>query len=149
MSGEGLLWDAEQHRLLAAMGLPVYAHVDAAPWPAPVAAPPAPAFENLAPAQRPAPAAPAPAAAPRRVPRTMGSPEPAAVPAPARAGRGASLLPDRLLLALSRAACLNPADPDDQALMSRWPLDSLRHDPQAKRALWPQLRNLRKQRRTR
>ena len=40
-------------------------------------------------------------------------------------------------------AC-NPNDPATQALMDSWPLDQLRQDPAAKRALWPQLRALRK-----
>ena len=53
-------------------------------------------------------------------------------------------LPDRLQIALLRASGCNPNDPATQALMDSWPLDQLRHDPAAKRALWPQLRALRK-----
>lgn len=154
MSADGLLWDAYQHRLLAAMGLHVLAHVDAAPWPAPVAAAAAPDFENLAPARPSAPSAPAPVAPRRAAPAPLVEVAPAAVgetvrvPS-ARSVRGGGLLPDRLLLALSRAAALNPADPADQALMAGWQLDQLRASPAAKRALWPQLRSLRKQRRNR
>ncbi|MBN7837886.1 hypothetical protein J0L40_08990 [Stenotrophomonas maltophilia] len=53
-------------------------------------------------------------------------------------------LPDRLQIALLRASGCNPNDPATQALMDSWPLDQLRRDPAAKRALWPQLRALRK-----
>lgn len=53
-------------------------------------------------------------------------------------------LPDRLQIALLRASGCNPNDPSTQALMDSWPLDQLRRDPAAKRALWPQLRALRK-----
>jgi len=53
-------------------------------------------------------------------------------------------LPDRLQIALLRASGCNPNDPATQALMDSWPLDQLRQDPAAKRALWPQLRALRK-----
>ena len=55
-------------------------------------------------------------------------------------------MPDRLMLALLRASRLDPNDPATQALMASWPLAQLRADPAAKRALWPQLRALRKQR---
>lgn len=55
-------------------------------------------------------------------------------------------MPDRLMLALLRAGALNPNDAGTRALMASWPLDALRRDPAAKRALWPQLRSLRKQR---
>lgn len=50
------------------------------------------------------------------------------------------------MLALLRASGQNPSDPATQALMASWPLDALRADPAAKRALWPQLRALRRQR---
>lgn len=53
-------------------------------------------------------------------------------------------LPDRLQIALLRASGCNPNDPATQVLMDSWPLDQLRRDPAAKRALWPQLRALRK-----
>lgn len=53
-------------------------------------------------------------------------------------------LPDRLQIALLRASGCNPNDPATQMLMDSWPLDQLRRDPAAKRALWPQLRALRK-----
>jgi len=53
-------------------------------------------------------------------------------------------LPDRLQIALLRASGCNPNDPATQALMDSWPLEQLRRDPKAKRALWPKLRALRK-----
>ena len=53
------------------------------------------------------------------------------------------------MLALLRASGLNPADPSTQERMAGWPLDTLRSDPSAKRALWQQLRRLRKQRQAR
>jgi len=43
-----------------------------------------------------------------------------------------------------RASGCNPAEPDTQALMASWNLDELRSSAAAKRALWPQLRALRK-----
>lgn len=66
--------------------------------------------------------------------------------APARPGtrRPAVRLPDRLQIALLRASGCNPSDPDTQALMASWNLDQLRGNAAAKRALWPQLRALRK-----
>ena len=66
--------------------------------------------------------------------------------APVRPGtrRPAVRLPDRLQIALLRASGCNPSDPDTQALMASWNLDQLRGNAAAKRALWPQLRALRK-----
>ncbi len=66
--------------------------------------------------------------------------------APPRPGtrRPAVRLPDRLQIALLRASGCNPNDPDTQALMASWNLDQLRGNAAAKRALWPQLRALRK-----
>lgn len=58
--------------------------------------------------------------------------------------RPAVRLPDRLQIALLRASGCNPNDPDTQALMASWNLDQLRGNAAAKRALWPQLRALRK-----
>ena len=58
--------------------------------------------------------------------------------------RAAVRMPDRLQIALLRASGCNPAEPDTQALMASWNLDELRSSAAAKRALWPQLRALRK-----
>jgi len=57
-------------------------------------------------------------------------------------------LPDRLQIALLRASGCNPNDPETQALMASWNLDELRRSAAAKRALWPQLRALRKRSRS-
>lgn len=55
-----------------------------------------------------------------------------------------SLPDDPLLHALLRAAARSGDDDDAHALSRAWmPTSSLRHDPAAKRALWPQLRALR------
>lgn len=76
---------------------------------------------------------------------------PTTEPAPAgerRAGgfarRPAVRLPDRLQIALLRASGCNPNLPETQALIDAWPIAELRGNPQAKRALWPQLRALRR-----
>ncbi len=73
-----------------------------------------------------------------------------AEPAAPRAGprRAAVRLPDRLQIALLRASGCNPNDPETQALMASWNLDELRRSAAAKRALWPQLRALRKRARS-
>ncbi|GAB3059483.1 alanine acetyltransferase [Stenotrophomonas tumulicola] len=71
-----------------------------------------------------------------------------AAPAPGSRTGGARQpsvrLPDRLQIALLRASGCNPNDPATQALMDSWPLDALRGNAAAKRALWPQLRALRR-----
>ncbi|WP_459047879.1 hypothetical protein [Stenotrophomonas sp. PSU_St99] len=153
-----VLWSSAQQAWLQAMGYTVYhdgqlaAELDAAlqlsvaeadasvapPEPVRAAVPsrddharPAPAVR----AERPAP--------PRRE-------TPVTAPAAARPLPGVNArqpvvrLPDRLQIALLRASGCNPNDPATQALMDSWPLDQLRQDPAAKRALWPQLRALRK-----
>lgn len=65
---------------------------------------------------------------------------------PQRTGsrRPAVRMPPPLQIALLRASGCNPNDPDTQALMASWNLDQLRGNAAAKRALWPQLRALRK-----
>lgn len=60
------------------------------------------------------------------------------------ARRPAARLPDRLQIALLRASGCNPNLPETQALIDAWPIAELRGNPQAKRALWPQLRALRR-----
>ncbi|KAB7630833.1 hypothetical protein F9K92_09010 [Stenotrophomonas rhizophila] len=111
----------------------------------------APLAESSAPVRqsRPAPAVDAPAPVRRSAPRTVEEGAPPSVPAatPARGGggrRAAVRMPDRLQIALLRASGCNPAEPDTQALMASWNLDELRSSAAAKRALWPQLRALRK-----
>ncbi|MEB1611831.1 alanine acetyltransferase [Xanthomonas campestris pv. campestris] len=109
----------------------------------------------------------APVAAPPRVERTPSMPAPAAPPVVGRSAPAAPAdapptvttasstapqrrsrvgLPDRLQMALLRASGCNPGDPNTQALMASWPLAELRGNPAAKRALWPQLRALRRRR---
>ena len=152
-----VLWSPAQQAWLQAMGYTVYhdgqlaAELDAAlqlsvaaaeavaPEPAGVAAPrEAPA--TVAPPRRDA--APARRTAPIAAPQTAAS---VARPSPTGVERQPVVrLPDRLQIALLRASGCNPNDPATQALMDSWPLQQLRADPAAKRALWPQLRALRK-----
>ncbi|MCW0399578.1 hypothetical protein NB688_002338 [Xanthomonas sacchari] len=148
------LWSAEQVGWLQALGHTVY--VDAA---AVVDAVPPPQEEPVAPAQRSAPgSAPSRGGHAAEMPETEvterrrapAPPAPAVQPdsvrvVPAAGTRRVGLrLPDRLQIALLRASGLNPNDPATQALMATWPLDELRGNAAAKRALWPQLRALRK-----
>ena len=92
-----------------------------------------------------------PVPAPRPI-ASAALPAPPLPPAPdmpaSRRGRSSRLagVPDKLMLALLRASGQNPNEPATQALMASWPLDELRANPAAKRALWPQLRALRRQR---
>ncbi|MDV2449635.1 alanine acetyltransferase [Xanthomonas hortorum] len=145
------MWSDLQVSYLQALGHTVYLDrdtVDALPAPAevvesaPAAAPmrveravqaPSVAHSAAPVARRTAPAAPAEAP---RAPNTAPS---AAPPRRSRVG-----LPDRLQIALLRASGCNPGDPNTQALMATWPLAELRGNPAAKRALWPQLRALRR-----
>jgi hypothetical protein len=159
VSGQALppLWSPAQQSWLQAMGYTVFVDGSVAPEAseasvapevelrvAPVAEPPAPAR----PSRPPAPADEPPAAR-RSAPRTVEEQAPArpsaATPARASGGRRAAVrMPDRLQIALLRASGCNPAEPDTQALMASWNLDELRSSAAAKRALWPQLRALRK-----
>lgn len=156
MSGQALppLWSPAQQSWLQAMGYTVF--VDGSVEPEAAAVPDvqlsaAPLAESAAPVRQSQPAPAMDAAAPvrRNAPRTVEEGAPAPVPAatPARAGggrRAAVRMPDRLQIALLRASGCNPAEPDTQALMASWNLDDLRSSAAAKRALWPQLRALRK-----
>jgi hypothetical protein len=156
VSGQALppLWSPAQQSWLQAMGYTVF--VDGSVEPEAAAVPDvqlsaAPLAESAAPVRqlRPAPAVDAPAPVRRSPPRTAeeGAPPPGPAATPARAGggrRAAVRMPDRLQIALLRASGCNPAEPDTQALMASWNLDELRSSAAAKRALWPQLRALRK-----
>jgi len=124
------LWSPAQQSWLQAMGYTVFVdgQVDEVAASAPIelsvaVAPPAPVAVAAAPDATTA-------APPRRS------------AAPGR--RTAVRMPDRLQIALLRASGCNPAEPDTQALMAGWNLDELRGNAAAKRALWPQLRALRK-----
>lgn len=160
-----VLWSPAQQAWLQAMGYTVYhdgqlaAELDAAlqlsvaeaeaeaaaAVTEPLRARTAPAREHASEAA-PTPRQERPAPPRRETPVTA----PDTAPAPARPLPGGSArqpvvrLPDRLQIALLRASGCNPNDPATQALMDSWPLDQLRQDPAAKRALWPQLRTLRK-----
>ena len=146
-------WTPEQQAWLQAMGYTVYLEggaLDAPPAAAapgidagPVAVEPAP--RHVLPAQ------PAAAAAPREM-ASKPPPAPSTAPAPVFAASttagvrrsGGLRMPDRLQIALLRASGCNPNDPQTRALMDSWPLAELRANPAAKRALWPQLRALRR-----
>lgn len=142
-------WSGEQLAWLQALGHTVYLDRDAVPE-APVRAPAMaePVASVVVEATRPA----AVAAARRQAPAAPDTAAPASTaatetgPAPRRGRVG---LPDRLQIALLRASGLNPNDPATQTLMATWPLAELRASPAAKRALWPQLRALRRQARAR
>lgn len=157
--GAAPLWSDDQRDWLQALGHVVYVQAadavpaleeepDRQPVPAdePVRAsmPPqhAPQAASVAAAQAPEHGFRRAAAAPQ-APKTE--------PAPAGghhasgfAWRPAARLPDRLQIALLRASGCNPNLPETQALIDAWPIAELRGNPQAKRALWPQLRALRR-----
>lgn len=159
-----VLWSPAQQAWLQAMGYTVYhdgqlaAELDAALQlsVAEADAAAAPAVEQvrapIAPAREPPAEAKPGSRQERPVPPRRETPvsAPDTAPAAARPLRGGNArqpvvrLPDRLQIALLRASGCNPNDPATQALMDSWPLDQLRQDPAAKRALWPQLRALRK-----
>jgi len=160
-----LLWSPAQQAWLQAMGYTVYhdgqlaAEMDAAlqlsvaeatasaPAPAEATRAAPPSMQH-APSQRGAAPEPRLERAPPRTAVPVAAPD--TVPAAARplptgnARQPLVRLPDRLQIALLRASGCNPNDPATQALMDSWPLEQLRRDPAAKRALWPQLRALRK-----
>ncbi|HYG05933.1 MAG TPA: alanine acetyltransferase [Stenotrophomonas sp.] len=139
----GMPWSSEQLSWLQALGHVVYVdrtlEVEAVvPQAAALAEAPRAAVDS-APVRRQAPAAPD-----TRMPAGSDHVQAAeATSAPPRRGRPG--MPDRLQIALLRASGLNPNDPATQTLMGTWPLAELRANPRAKRALWPQLRALRKQ----
>lgn len=122
------LWSSQQHEWLAALGHTLYVQ-GAAEAPAAVAVEAAQPAQPAAPARR------------RPEPETIAAPA-RVVPAPMRA---ASRLPDKLHFALIRASGCNPNAEEAAAIIARWPPSSeLRGNPAAKRALWPQLRALRR-----
>ena len=150
-----VLWTPAEQAWLQAMGYSVLhegalaAELEAAAAMAQVMEPPAVELSVAPVASRPAVPRQAPAA-----PRAPVAPRPAAVdtidtssditPRTGTVRRPSVRLPDRLQIALLRASGCNPNDPETQALMDSWPLDTLRADPAAKRALWPVLRALRR-----
>ncbi|WP_045767902.1 hypothetical protein [Xanthomonas albilineans] len=151
LSEPALLWSVEQVGWLQALGHTLYVGADAASVAVllPVDEPPASVLSPAAthvPSRSAADAlVPAVSQERRRAPTSDELPEPAPVAPTAGIARAGGLrMPDRLQIALLRASSLNPNDPATQALMATWPLDQLRGNPAAKRALWPQLRALRK-----
>jgi len=130
------LWSAQQHSWLAALGHEVLV-LGALPEAAAAAAP----REN----QRASPAL-RPPQPPVRAPRPR-TEVPAEEAMPPRAtSRPVTRMPDRLHFALIRASGCNPNAPGAARLIAQWPTAvQLRGNPAAKRALWPQLRALRKQ----
>jgi hypothetical protein len=141
------VWSPQQQAWLQAMGYTVYLEGGALDAPLVAAAPVRDVVASFAEVDSPAPPKPAPAPAPVRRAPVSNAPEApvttATVAAPARRAGGLRM-PDRLQIALLRASGLNPNEPQTRALMDSWPLSELRADPAAKRALWPQLRALRK-----
>lgn len=149
-----VLWTPAQQAWLQAMGYSVLhesalaAELEAAAAMAQAIEPPAVELSVAPVASRPAVPRQAPAA-----PRGPVASRPAGVdtidsasdstPRTGTVRRPSVRLPDRLQIALLRASGCNPNDPQTQALMDSWPLDTLRADPAAKRALWPVLRALR------
>ncbi len=151
LSGPALLWSVEQVGWLQALGHTLYVGADAAPVAelSPLDEPSASALSSVATqvlSQSPADSlVPAVSQERRRAPSSDALSEPArVVPSAGVARVGGRRMPDRLQIALLRASGLNPNDSATQALMATWPLDQLRGNPAAKRALWPQLRVLRK-----
>lgn len=127
------LWSSQQHEWLTALGHTLYVQ-GVAEAPASIAVEPARPQHD--PVQSAAPA--------RRRPEPETAPP---VPVHAAPRRTASRLPDKLHFALIRASGCNPNADDAAAIIARWPPSSeLRGNPAAKRALWPQLRALRRRR---
>ena len=127
-----LLWSAQQHEWLKALGHRVYVQG-------------AVVLANDKVEVAVAPVRQSPVAAPpmrRRVESAAAEPmrEVPVVP-----GRPVSRLPDKLHFALIRASGCNPNAPEAAAIMAQWPASAeLRGNPAAKRALWPRLRALRR-----
>ena len=127
-----LLWSAQQHAWLKALGHRVYVQS-------------AVVLEESRAEMVAAPARQPPVAAPpvrRRLESAAVEPVREVSVAPSRP---ASRLPDKLHFALIRASGCNPNAPEAAAIMAQWPASAeLRGNPAAKRALWPRLRALRR-----
>lgn len=127
------------------MGYTVYLEGGARDAPLPTAAPVREVAAKSAEVDSPVPSKSAPTPV-RRAPVASAPdlPVTTASAAPVARRAGGLRLPDRLQIALLRASGLNPNEPQTRALMDSWPLAELRANPAAKRALWPQLRALRR-----
>lgn len=132
------LWSAQQHEWLTALGHTLYVPGSAeAPLVATSTAAAQKATHPAIPAATPNPT--------RRAPADHATPAPVRTTAPVR--RATSRLPDKLHFALIRASGCDPSAEGVAQIMAGWPPSSeLRGNPAAKRALWPQLRALRRQR---
>ena len=131
------LWSSQQHEWLTALGHTLYVPGGAE---APLAEMPTPQKQVAR------PATPVAAPDPRRAPPADNviSAPPVRAATPAR--RANSRLPDKLHFALIRASGCDPNAEGVAQVMAGWPPSSeLRGNPAAKRALWPQLRALRRQ----
>lgn len=139
--GVSELWSSQQHEWLSALGHTLYVPGAAE---APVVAATPVLEESARPPPRTQAVAP-PAATWAGVVRVApAEPSAAARPAPATR-RTASRLPDKLHFALIRASGCDPTTEEAAKIMAGWPASSeLRGNPAAKRALWPQLRALRR-----
>ncbi|HVJ39358.1 MAG TPA: alanine acetyltransferase [Stenotrophomonas sp.] len=137
-----LPWSSEQLSWLQALGHVVYLDRDA-PAAAPVAASLSSDVDVAAPMAATAAAPGRRGGAPSSPDTSVSAPSPASAALAPRRGRAG--VPDRLQIALLRASGLNPNDPATQSVMATWPVAELRANPRAKRALWPQLRALRRQ----
>ncbi len=125
------LWSPQQHAWLKALGHTVYRQGAMAVETA----------EASADAGEPAAVVSVPT---RRRPES--APEAARVADPP-SRRANPRLPDRLHFALIRASGCNPNAEDAAPIIAQWPASSELHgNPAAKRALWPQLRKLRRPR---
>ncbi|MET0654943.1 MAG: alanine acetyltransferase [Pseudoxanthomonas sp.] len=132
------LWSSQQHEWLTALGHTLYVP-GVAEAPAEVRTAAGASVEPAKPQPEPV----RPVAPSRRRPE----PEAPAAHIAVSPRRAASRLPDKLHFALIRASGCNPNAEDAAALFASWPPSSeLRGNPAAKRALWPQLRALRRQR---
>jgi len=131
------LWSAQQHSWLAALGhevlvLGALPETAAVPLPAPRVS------------QRASPG-PRPSQSPVRASRPPGEVLSGETIEARTTPRQTTRMPDRLHFALIRASGCNPNAPGSAQLIAQWPTAvHLRGNPAAKRALWPQLRALRK-----
>ena len=132
------LWSSQQHEWLTALGHTLYVP-GAAEAPAVAARP---VLEEPARPQPKTQAVATPSANRDRVVRAEPSAPARPAPAPRRT---TSRLPDKLHFALIRASGCDPNTEEGARIMAGWPPSAeLRGNPAAKRALWPQLRALRR-----
>ena len=127
-----VLWSAQQHEWLKALGHRVYVQGAVVS-----------AEDKVEVAIAPIRSSPVAVPPPRRRVEPV-SAEPARE-VPVAPSRPASRLPDKLHFALIRASGCNPNAPEAAEVMAQWPASAeLRGNPAAKRALWPRLRALRR-----